>query len=408
MDGGSISGIAADLAARGLNGASEAELLSAFCAAGRAAGLPLDRAVAVIDTLHPVHEGRAFQWDSEANVPPESEYGPTNEGAALLSWQRSAFYRLWSGTDTEIRRRLGFGDPADFSMLDKLAEAGHTDFIALGHRFSPEGTIGEMDCFLSYFATRHPDGFREGDVEALRALLPTLALAIKCTALARIARTIAEVYLGEDAAGQVLSGKIRRGQPQRISAVIWFSDLLGYTKLSDSAAPDEVLALLDDYGEAVISAVHAEGGNVLKLIGDGVLAIFKADAPDDASCAALRAERRLRERLAELNASRRAENRPTTDVYIGLHIGEVFYGNIGSEQRLDFTVIGPAVNEVSRIASMCRSVDVNVLMSTDFFEALPAERRASLACVGRFALRGVQRIQSLHTLEAARLLGYSG
>jgi hypothetical protein len=132
-----------------------------------------------------------------------------------------------------------------------------------------------------------------------------------------------------------------------------------------------------------------------------VLAIFKADEPSDACCAALKAERLLREKLVTLNDERALEERPTTDVYIGLHIGDVFYGNIGSQERLDFTVIGPAVNEVSRIASICRSVDFNVLMSSDFAAAIPEAGARALACVGRYALRGVQRPQELFTLDTA-------
>jgi adenylate cyclase len=111
----------------------------------------------------------------------------------------------------------------------------------------------------------------------------------------------------------------------------------------------------------------------------------------------------LREKLTTLNAARAADGRATTDVYIGLHIGDVFYGNIGSQDRLDFTVIGPAVNEVSRIASMCRSVDLNLLISSDFAAAIPEQQRTALACVGRYALRGVQRAQELYTLDSARL-----
>lgn len=405
MDKSDIGTIAAWLTEQGLKGTSESELLSGFCVACRAAGLPLDRGMALMDTLHPVHEGRAFRWDSESEIESEFEYGPSGEGEALSTWQRSAFYYLWSGTENEVRRRIGFGDPIDFNMLDKLLEAGHTDYVALVHRFAKEGTIGEMDCFFSHFATKHPEGFSDQDLSILRKLVPILGLAIKCIALGRIARTIAEVYLGKDAARQVMEGKISRGKSERISAALWFSDLLNYTKISDNAPPEEILPFLNEYGEAVISAIHEAGGDVLKLIGDGVLAIFKAEEPSDACNAALRAERSLREKLATLNAARIVDGRPTTDVYLGLHIGDVFYGNIGSQERLDFTVIGPAVNEVSRIASVCRSVDLNVLMSSDFAAAIPDAERAGIACIGRYALRGVKRAQQLYTLETAQLGG---
>jgi adenylate cyclase len=406
MDYSDIGTIASWVTEHGLKGVSESQLLNGFCEACRKAGLPINRGMALMDTLHPVHEGRAFRWDSDEAIEAEFEYGPTG-GAdnSLESWQRSAFYHLWTTSEKEVRRRIGFGDPADFVMLDKMVEAGHTDFVAMAHRFAQAGTIGEMDCFFSHFATKHPDGFSDHDMNILRKLVPVLALAIKCIALGRIARTIAEVYLGEDAARQVLEGKISRGKSERISAALWFSDLLNYTKISDSAAPEEIIPFLNDYSEVVISAIHEAGGNVLKLIGDGILAIFKGEEPAETCCAALRAESLLREKLGKLNARLRADGRPATDVYIGLHIGDVFYGNIGSQQRLDFTVIGPAVNEVSRIASMCRSVDLNVLMSSDFAAAIPEDQRGVIASVGRYALRGVKRPQELFTLESARLNG---
>jgi adenylate cyclase len=406
MEYSDIGTVASWLTEQGLKGATESQLLTGFCETCRSLGLPLDRGLALMDTLHPVHEGRAFRWDSLEEVEAEFEYGPTGgEGNSLESWQKSAFYYLWAGTENEVRRRIGFGDAADFAMLEKMQAEGHTDFLAMVHRFAKAGTIGEMDCFFSHFTTRHPEGFSDHHLMILRKLVPVLALAIKCIALGRIARTIAEVYLGEDAARQVLEGKISRGKSERISAVLWFSDLVNYTKISDSASPQEILPMLNAYSDLVITAVHEAGGNVLKLIGDGVLAIFKADAPSDACSAALKAERLLHERLVTLNDERAFEERPTTDVYIGLHIGDVFYGNIGSQERLDFTVIGPAVNEVSRIASLCRSVDFNVLMSSDFAAAIPEHERGTLACIGRYALRGVQRPQELYTLDTAGPIG---
>ena len=151
-----------------------------------------------------------------------------------------------------------------------------------------------------------------------------------------------------------MRGRISRGVTERINAVLWFSDLRGSTAISESIAPDEIIPFLNDYAQAAIDAIHDAGGDVLKLIGDGVLAMFTGDDMALAKRAALRAEHRFRQNMIALNARRADRGRPTTSAYVGLHVGEVFYGNIGSEDRLDFTVVGPAVNEVSRIASMCR------------------------------------------------------
>ena len=280
-----------------------------------------------------------------------------------------------------------------------MKDAGHTDYLVFVHRFADDNAIGDMDCVYSSWMTRHPEGFSDAGLEALRRLVPPLALAIKAAALARVAATLVEVYLGRDAGKRVLGGRISRGVADRIDAVLWFSDLRGYTRITDTAPPDEVLPLLNDYAEAVITAIHQAGGEVLKLIGDGTLAIFRAEDPARASAKALKAEADMRARVAAVNERRQAEERPITSVYVGLHIGEVFYGNVGSIDRLDFTVVGPAVNETSRIASMCRSVDRPVLLSSALANALPADQRARLVSVGRFALRGVGRAQELFTID---------
>ena len=210
---------------------------------------------------------------------------------------------------------------------------------------------------------------------------------------------LGRVYLGRDASEQVLRGRISRGVTERINAVLWFSDLRGSTAISETIAPDEIIPFLNDYAQAAIDAIHDTGGDVLKLMGDGVLAMFTGEDMDAARRAALRAEYDFRTSMTSLNGRRAAEGRPTTSAYVGLHVGEVFYGNIGSEDRLDFTVVGPAVNEVSRIASMCRSVDRELLASADFCAGLDATGRGYLVSTGRFALRGIGRAQDLYTLD---------
>lgn len=404
MDDSEIASTTAWLIERGLRGAPETDLLREFCERCVRAGLPLTRAAVFLDTLHPVYEGRAFRWRNDGiDESSVFEYGRTNEGEAAANWQHSTFYHLLATGADELRRRIGFGDPADFYLLDAMKAEGQMDYLALVHRFAGESIIGEMDCFYSHWTTRQADGFGEGDLVALRRLVPALALAIKSASLARIAGTLVEVYLGRDAGRRVLSGRILRGATERIGAVLWFSDLQGYTTITDTAPPDQIIPLLNDYAAAVISAVHDSGGDVLKLIGDGTLAIFNAENPADACRCARAAEADLRSRLLSLNARRTAQGQPVTSIYLGLHVGEVFYGNIGSEARLDFTVVGPAVNEVSRIAAMCRSADRSVLFSADFVAATPEAERADFVSVGRYALRGVGRAQELFTLDPAML-----
>ncbi len=191
---------------------------------------------------------------------------------------------------------------------------------------------------------------------------------------------------------------MRAAFADRIDAVLWFSDLRNYTRISDTAAPEQIIPLLNEYADAILSAIHESGGDVLKLMGDGTLAIFTADDRARACHAALAAAAEARRAVAVVNHRRAAESLPTTNMYLGLHVGEVFYGNIGSRERLDFTVVGPAVNEVSRIASLCRSVDQPLLISSAFASAI-GEPKELLVSVGRYALRGVGRAQDLYTLE---------
>jgi adenylate cyclase len=396
----SLNHIESWLVEAGLAGASETELLYGFCDRCSGAGIALSRALLVVDTLHPIHEGHAFRWRVDSvEQPAVVEYGSSKDGVSAGNWQTSPFYRLVESGASELRRRVGAGEQQDFAILGELEAEGHTDYVAFVNRFGATSIIGEMDCVYSSWATSQPGGFRETDLDALRRLVPLLALAVKCVSLARIARTLVEVYLGQDAGERVLSGRISRGVAERISAVIWYSDLRGYTKITDTASPDEIIPLLNDYAAAVIAAVRGAGGDVLKLIGDGVLAIFRADDAPQACRCALRAEASLRSEIRVVNERRAASKRPVTSVYLGLHIGEVFYGNIGSEDRLDFTVVGPAVNEASRIAAMCRSVDRSVVLSSEFAAATPKPERSNLVSVGRYALRGVGRAEELFTID---------
>jgi adenylate cyclase len=299
----------------------------------------------------------------------------------------------------ELRIDLADCASLDFSLIDELAAKGHRHFLAFVHRFGEAGTLGQMDCVYSYWLTRRAEGFSEQGLSALRDLVPVLGLAIKSAAQVDIARTLGRVYLGRDASEQVLRGRISRGVTERINAVLWFSDLRGSTAISENLTPDEIIPFLNDYAQAAIDAIHDAGGDVLKLIGDGVLAMFTNEDVTAAKRAALRAEHRFRHNMRSLNARRSADGRPTTSAYVGLHVGEVFYGNIGSEDRLDFTVVGPAVNEVSRIASMCSSVDRELLASSAFRTGLDATGRGYLVSTGRFALRGIGRAQDLYTLD---------
>ena len=393
-----IAQLATWLAKAGLEGRSETVLLEGFCSRAGAGGLPLARVMMLIDTLHPIHEGRAFRWEREKPEATLTEYGRTAEGEAAERWRTSPLYRLLNSGESLLRLRVTAETEATFPSFAEFREAKFTDYVAIINRFAEDGVIGEMDCVYSYWTTDRPEGFTDDEIGALKRLTPFLGLAIKAASLARIAETLVETYLGRDAGRRVLRGRIERGVTDRIKTVLWFSDLRNYTRISETSAPEEIIPLLNDYAEAIVSSIHQNTGDVLKLIGDGVLAIFPAEDRSRACAAALDAARAAREAVMELNARRLEKGLPATEMYLGLHIGEVFYGNIGSKDRLDFTVVGPAVNEVSRIAAMCRSVDQPILISQAFAESC-VDQRPAFASVGRFALRGVGRPQELFTLD---------
>jgi len=214
MDTAQASSIARWVTETGLTGTTEPELLRGFCDRLVAAGLPVGRVNILIDTLHPIHEGRVFRWrrDDQGDLAPVIEYGRTNvEGEAADNWRRSTYYHLLRCGDDFLRRRIGHGEVEDFSILTDLRAEGQTDYLALIHRFEAEGAIGEMDCFYSSWITDAAGGFSDEDIALLRELASPLMLAMKCASLARIAKTLVETYLGRDAGRLVLNGQIARG-----------------------------------------------------------------------------------------------------------------------------------------------------------------------------------------------------
>ncbi len=388
------------LAEAGLRGENEETLIRGFAERFVGSGGPLAGGRVLVDTLHPLYEGLAFTWLRGAPEMVVNEYGDTSDGEALERWRRTPFYDLELNGGTHMVLPLDELAIIDFTFFRELRDAGGRFVILLIDRFGEQGGFGRADCLYSAWATDASDDFSAEDVAAFRRLSPMFALALKTASLGRIAHTLVETYLGRDAGARVLSGRIARGVAEEIKAVLWFSDLRDYTRISDTSPPELLIPMLNDYADVIVSAIHWQGGDVLKLIGDGVLAIFPAADRQAACLAAITAAGKARAKVAKLNEKRGAAGLPATNFYLGLHIGRVFYGNIGSRERLDFTVIGPAVNEVSRIASMCRSVDQALLMSSAFVDGV-RQRRQDFLSVGRYALRGVAAPQELFTVDPA-------
>jgi len=387
----------------GLDGVDELALLAGLCTRLQAAGVALERAYLASEVLHPLHDARGLVWRPEAAA--REDYGHESTPERVADWQTSPLFFVIDRALPRLRVRLDDSlEPGRFPLLHRLRDAGCTDYLALARAFPAWASWGGFKGVVSSWASARPGGFSTAECRLLEALMPPLALALKTMTVQGSGQALMRTYLGRDAGERVLAGAIRRGEPQPIEAVLWFSDLKGFTRLADTVEPDLLMGLLNGYAELLVNAIEAEGGDVLKFMGDGVLAVFRGHGAAGPCAAALGAAVAARRAVAMLSRERRALGQPVTDFYLGLHRGTVLYGNIGSRDRLDFTVIGPAVNEVARIEQMCRSLEQPVVISQAFAAACGADRRR-LVSLGRYALRGVGRAQELFTLDPAGAAG---
>jgi adenylate cyclase len=278
---------------------------------------------------------------------------------------------------------------------------GGVDVASLRSGTAPVGA-GRADVLQGIFfscATDAQGGFDDGQLKQLGDALPYLALAVKSRSTFDVARTLLETYVGVDAGHRVLTGEIDRRSVQRIQAVIWFCDLRGFSSVANRVPKEELLEILDAYLDAMARPVLDNRGQILKFLGDGFLATFNLEGREsEAVCAdALAAAAQLVDYFPRFNAERRAAGKRTLDFGVAVHLGEVLYGNIGASERLDFTVVGSAVNEASRIEGMCRPLGRKVLVSGSFRKAA-GESGSGMASLGFHALRGIREPQELFTI----------
>lgn len=389
------------LVQKGLEGAGQEELLEGFCTSLLDMGIPLMRFHAAQSALHPVYGGTGYSWYKSTGG--ESEKFENTDTPSEM-WQQSPLYALLNEDLDEIRVKLvDHNQPSRFPLLNDLREVGATDYYATGISYEgsgkmrPDGTKKVSDGVLMSWASDAPSGFDDSDLRHIHAVLPHLGLALKSAKNQNLTEDLMRVYLGRDAGRRVLSGEIRRGSLQQIDAVIWNFDLEGFTNLSEDLPGHEIIDMLNDYLAVAVGVVHDKGGNILKFMGDGLMAMFDVGEIDEDARAALSAVPLLQARMDELNARRQAQGLPVANFTLALHSGEILYGNIGSETRLDFTVIGPAVNQAARIAGMHRSLGQRILISDDV--AVAARPCAQdLISVGRYMLRGVNEPKELFTV----------
>lgn len=387
------------------------ELLEGFCRQLLEEGLPLFRVTTGLPSMHPLTLTRAFAWQRGQGVTMVERGHDVMQTDEYL---KSPIAVIHEGA-AAIRRQIELPDtPMDFGILPELKQAGVTDYLVLPMRFTQGPGMGRQAgqnvSFMS-FATDRKGGFRPEELSYLIELMPLIALRMELEASRRMTRDLLTTYLGQSAAERVLSGDIRRGRGYEVEAAIWLSDLRGFTQFSDRNETVEVVATLDRYFDAMAGPIQAHGGEVLKFIGDGVLAIFRVEEGNtlEAACRrALTAAENAFAGLHELNQGRAIAGVAPLKVGLGLHVGKVVYGNIGARDRLDFTVIGRAVNEVARLEAQTKAVDKPLLASAAFAEAINGDAAAPyrLDSIGFHALRGVREPQELFAMPKDRLAGY--
>ena len=346
-----------------------------------AEGMQLHRAVLGIGVLHPDLMAKTYTWERGARYVHETEIHHGIENTA--QYQEGPFRPLNEG-EAFVRQRLA-GDDANiaYPMLEAVRDAGSTDYIAIGLPRS-DGQI-----YRSSWTTDRGGGFTDAEIERLLTLRPVIGVVAELQSRAEMTKSVLDLYLGREAGRRVYAGEIKRGEGSTIHSVLWMCDLRGFTSLSDRIPLNYLIAVLNDYFEAVTGPIHASGGEVLKFIGDAVLGIFRIE--DEAEVAeicerALSAAELAVANMQILNRRRSRENKPPLDFSIALHIGDAMYGNVGARDRLDFTVIGPAVNLCARLEALAGSLGQKIICSSAFAAVSNEEMRS----VGTHDLKNVE------------------
>ncbi len=344
-------------------------------------GLPLMRLSISLSDYHPEVIGRSYAWVRDKGIEvTDRAYTPKRSD----TYMGSPIKLIHDGADGLRRRLDGPNAVLDFAVTRELHALGATDYVGMALNFSDTTRH-----FVSW-ATDRAGGFSTEEITFFDLVLPLLCMRLELAHARRITEQLLTTYLGTDATRRIISGDIRRSHGEDIAAIIFYCDLRGFTRLTDALPPRDVIALLGEYYDAVAGPVRLHGGDVIKMIGDGMIAIFPIkDGLDPARAAyeALDAAREARATLESIPSERLPEGVDRLAAGFALHVGQVTFGNIGSRDRLDFTVIGPAVNEVSRIEPLTKVLDHSLLLTSDFANLPSGIETKSL---GFHVLRGVR------------------
>jgi adenylate cyclase len=355
-------------------------------------GIPLWRAALFVRTLHPEVLGRRFIWQPGTGVTVTE--GPF-ELLESAQFQNSPFVAVIDSGKT-IRLRLTEPEqPGEFSIMRDLRAEGATDYLATPLIFT-DGTVHPAS-----WTTRQTGGFTDAQIVGIEAVVRPLARLAEIKALRRTAGNLLDTYVGHQAGERILAGQIRRGHTETIHSVIWLSDMRGFTSMADRMPPNELVDLLNRYFDCQVPAIVNHGGDVLKFIGDGLLAIFPI-AEDEGNTnqvcqEALAAAREAQANVDALDAAAGFEYVEHLRFGLALHVGAVMYGNIGSGNRLDFTCIGPAVNLAARLEKLAARLHRTIILSADFARHCATEMEP----LGEFAIAGFAAPQTAFGLPGS-------
>jgi adenylate cyclase len=362
-------------------------MMTEACERMVAAGLPLWRVGVFIRTLHPDIAGRNLVWRPGAEV----VVGTADYDMIDSDEFRHSPLALVFGEGREIRARMDGPEAKRFPLFDDLRKEGVTEYLALP-LLQVDGTV-----HASSWTTRQPGGFTEVQIKAIRALIPPLSRLIEVTRLRFMSTILLDTYVGNRAGERIMRGHIRRGHAESMQAAIWLSDLRGFTALSDRLPAETVVDILNQYFDCQVSAIATHGGEVLKFMGDGLLAVFPIDEyVGDAGKACASVLEAAREARANVEAMQFpiGETIERFRFGVALHVGRVLYGNIGGGNRLDFTCIGPAVNLAARLEKMAGRLHRTVVASAAFAEACPG----GWEDLGEFPIAGFSKAERVYGL----------
>jgi len=377
------------------------ELLQRLCERLGDIGVNLVRGNVALTTLHPQVSSFMYTWKHSEGIVSNTRFLHTDDPGE--GWFASPFFYMLGNNMDFMHRKLDTAENLDFPILVEFRNQGMTDWFGQLFDFGwgLKDARREADFgLITSWTSAAPGGFTERDFSILRKAIPLFALAVKAIASFEVAATVLETYVGKDTAREILSGQIVRGAARSINAVLIFADLKGFTNLVESVAHDEIVPTLDQYLERMADPVTELGGEVLKFMGDGMLATFALKEGQEAEACkmALQATRLMMCRIASLNTEREQKGLLTMELDVALHVGEVMYGNVGSSDRLDFTVVGPAVNEVSRMEGLCDALSTHVLLS-DEFVSHATDCQEHFDTAGLHSLRGVRKPKQLFKLK---------